>query len=279
MNYALAAGPAVNGAGAARPVAAGCHIFSGCGYPAPGLGSFDFAPIFKIGSIGVTKPMLICLLCAIIVVAFFWAAFSKPKLVPRGVQNIGEMGVLFVRDQILRPMTGKAGDKFLPYLVSLFFFIWVMNLMEVIPFFQFPVPSRIGFVWYLVAITWLTYMYVGFRTHGPVGFFRHLIPGDVPWWILPLLAPIVLISDIIIRPFTLGVRLFANMFAGHLLLLVFYIATWYFVSLSIGLAFAAGSLVMSLVITGFELLIQFLQAFIFTILTAFYIGDSMAEAH
>jgi F-type H+-transporting ATPase subunit a len=276
---ATAAGPAANGASPAHAVAAGCHIFSGCGYPAPGLGSFDFQPVFKIGSIAITKPSLICLLVAVIIVAFFWVAFAKPKLVPRGAQNIGELGVVFIRDQILRPMTGKKGDKYLPYLVSLFFFIWLMNIMEVIPFFQFPVPARIGFVWNLVAITWLTYMYVGFRTHGPIGFFRHLVPSGVPWWILPLLAPVVLASDIILRPFTLGVRLFANMFAGHLLLLVFYLATWYFFSLGIGLALAAGSFAMVLIITAFELLIQFLQAFIFTILTAFYIGDSMAEAH
>jgi F-type H+-transporting ATPase subunit a len=163
--------------------------------------------------------------------------------------------------------------------VSLFFFIWLMNLMEIIPFFQFPVPSRSGFVWYLVAITWLTYMYIGIRTHGPIGFFRHLVPSGAPWWILPLLAPVVLLSDIFLRPFTLGVRLFANMFAGHLLLLVFYFASWYFLSLSIGLAFAAGSFLLALAVTALELLIQFLQAFIFTILTAFYIGDSMAEAH
>ena len=279
---ATAAGPvggAASGAGAAHPVASGCHIFSGCGYPAPGLGSFDFQPIFKIGSFGFTKPMLIALLVAIIVVGFFWFAFSKPKLVPRGAQNVGEMGVLFIRDQILRPMTGKKGDKFLPYLVSLFFFIWLMNLMELIPFFQFPVPARSGFVWNLVVITWVSYMYIGIRTHGPIGFFRYLVPKGVPWWILPLLAPVVIVSDIILRPFTLGVRLFANMFAGHLLLLVFYLATWYFLSVGVGLVLAAGSFVMVLVITGFELLIQFLQAFIFTILTAFYIGDSMAEAH
>jgi F-type H+-transporting ATPase subunit a len=272
-------GSAANGASTAHPVASGCHIFTGCGYPAPGLGSFDFQPIFKIGSFGFTKPMMICLLVALIVVGFFWFAFGKPKLVPRGAQNVGEMGILFVRDQILRPMTGKKGDKYLPYLVSLFFFIWLMNLMEVIPFFQFPVPSRIGFVWNLVLITWATYMYVGMRTHGVIGFFKYLIPSGVPWWILPLLAPIVLISDIFLRPFTLGVRLFANMFAGHILLLVFYLATWYFLSFSVGLAFAAGSFVMVIVITGFEVLIQFLQAFIFTILTAFYIGDSMSEAH
>jgi F-type H+-transporting ATPase subunit a len=259
--------------------ASGCHIFSGCGYPAPSLDDFLFRPIFSIGLWHVTKPELLMVISVIAVVSFFWAAFSRPKLVPRGVQNLGELGVLFVRDQILRPMIGKKGDGFLPFLVSLFFFIWLMNMLEIIPVAQFPVPAHIGFVWCLVGLVWLTYMSVGIRVHGPLGFFRHMIPSGAPWWILPLLAPIVLFSDILVRPFTLGVRLFANMFAGHLLLLVFYLATWYFVSASLGAVFAVGSLAMTIVLTGFELLIQFLQAFIFTMLTAFYIGDAMETEH
>ncbi len=260
-------------------VASGCHIFSGCGYNAPGLGDFAFNPIFSIGPWHVTKPELLMVICVIIVVGFFWAAFAKPKLVPRGAQNLGELGILFVRDQILRPMTGKRGDKFLPFLVSLFFFIWIMNIMEVIPVAQFPVPAHIGFVWTLVGLVWLTYMSVGIRVKGPIGFFKGMIPEGVPWWIMWLLVPIIWFSDILVRPFTLGVRLFANMFAGHILLLVFYLATWYFFSASIGIVYAAGSLAMVIVLTGFELLIQALQAFIFTMLTAFYIGDSMETAH
>jgi F-type H+-transporting ATPase subunit a len=163
--------------------------------------------------------------------------------------------------------------------VSLFFFNWLMNLMEIIPVFQFPVPAHIGFVWVLVGLVWLTYVGVGIRAKGPVGFFTGMIPAGVPWWILWLLAPIIWFSDILVRPFTLGVRLFANMFAGHLLLLVFYLATWYFVSATFGLVYAAGGLAMVIIVTGFEMLIQFLQAFIFTILTAFYIGDSIESAH
>jgi F-type H+-transporting ATPase subunit a len=260
-------------------VAGGCHIFSGCGYNAPGLSDFIFKPIFSIGPWHVTKPELLMVISVVVVVGFFWAAFAKPKLVPRGAQNLGEIGIMFIRDQILRPMIGKRGDRFLPYLVSLFFFIWIMNIMEIIPVAQFPVPAHIGFVWTLVGLTWLTYMTVGIRVKGPVGFFKGMIPSGVPWWILWLLAPIIWFSDILVRPFTLGVRLFANMFAGHILLLVFYLSTWYFVSASIGIVYAAGSLAMVIVLTGFELLIQALQAFIFTILTAFYIGDSIESAH
>jgi F-type H+-transporting ATPase subunit a len=261
-------------------VASGCHLFSGCGYPAPSLNDFQFAPIFTIGSFSFTKPMLLALITLVVVLAFFWAAFAKPKLVPRGVQNLGEMGVFFVRDQILRPFLGKKGDGYLPFLVSLFFFIWIMNLWEVIPVAQFPVPARIGFAWILVAMVWLTYMTLGFVKQGPLNFLKHMsIPGEVPWWILPLLVPVELASNIIVRPFTLGVRLFANMFAGHLLLLVFYTATWYMASLSVGAFYAAGSLVMVIVVTAFELLIQFLQAFIFTTLTATYIAGSLEAAH
>lgn len=257
----------------------GCHILSGCGYPAPSLDDFQFKPIFTIGGVGVTKPMLLAVVCAAAVVAFFWAAFARPRLVPRGVQNIGELGLLFVRDQILRPSLGKSGDRFLPFLMSLFFFIWLMNLMEVIPVAQFPVTSRIGFTWCLVALVWLTFMYLGIRRQGPIGFFVNLVPPGTPWWILPLLAPILIISDIVLQTFTLGVRLFGNMFAGSLLIGVFTAATWYLAALNVYAIFAAGSFVMVVLLTAFELLIQFLQAFIFTTLTATYIARSLEPQH
>ncbi len=258
--------------------AGGCHIYSGCGYPAPGLDSFNFRPLFSIGSFHFTKPMLIAVICMLAVIAFFWAAFWKPKLIPRGVQNLGEIGILAVRDQILRPSLGKRGDSFLPFLVSLFFFIWLMNLMELIPVFQFPAMSRIGFVWSLTAMVYLTYLYLGFRHQGFPGYIKNMIPWEVPKFVLIILIPIELARFFIIQPFTLGVRLFANMFAGHLLLLIFTLATWYLASLSIGLFYAAGSFVMTIFVFLLELLIDLLQAFIFTTLTAVYIASSLEAA-
>ncbi len=268
--------------GSASVVAAGssgCHIFSGCGYPAPSLEDFDFRPIFSIGSFHFTKPMLIAVLCAAIVIVFFLAAFWRPKLVPRGVQNVGEVALLGVRDQILRPSLGPQGDGFLPFLTSLFFFIYLMNLMEIIPFFQFPATSRSAFPWSLVLMVYVTYLYLGFKHQGVLGYFRNMIPKDVPSWVLIILVPIEFARYFIVQPFTLGVRLFANMFAGHLLLLIFTLATWYLASLSIGLVFAATSAVMVLAVTGLEALIQLLQAFIFTTLTAVYIADSLEAGH
>lgn len=261
------------------------HVFSSshCGYPAPGYGpgttTYVFQPFFTVGSFAFTKPMLIALVCALLVVWFFWAAFSQPKLVPRGVQNVGEMGITFVRDQILRPMIGKRGDNYLPFLVALFFFIWLMNLMEIIPVAQFPPMSQIAFPAALMLMVYGTYNYLGIKHQGLGGYFRSMIPRGVPVGILLILAPVEILQYIIVRPFTLAVRLFANMFAGHLLLLIFTLATWYLLSLSVGLLFSVTSFVLTIVITAFELLIQALQAFIFTILTAQYIGGSLEAGH
>jgi F-type H+-transporting ATPase subunit a len=259
--------------------AGGCHIFSGCGYPAPGIQDFDFKTMFTIGDFHFTKPILIAILCAISVIVFFGAAFWRPTVVPRGVQNLAEIGILAVRDQILRPSLGRRGDSYLPFLVSLFFYIWLMNLMELIPFFQFPSMSRIGFVWPLVLMVYMLYWYLGFKNQGVWGYFKTMIPPGVPWFILPILIPVEFARFVVVQPFTLGVRLFANMFAGHLLLTIFYLATWYMLSLSVGLLYFVGSAFMVVFVFLLELLVDLLQAFIFTTLTATYIADSLERAH
>ena len=260
--------------------ASGCHLFSGCGYPAPSISDFYFRPIFTIGSFQFTKPMLLALVSGAIILTFFFVAFRKPKLVPRGAQNVGELGILFVRDQILRPQLGKKGDRYLPFLVSIFFFVWVMNVFGIIPLIEFPATSRIAFPAALAFIVWVTYITIGMKSKGPIGYFRQMaVPQGAPWWILPLLAPIELFSNILVRPFTLTIRLMANMLAGHLLLLVFGLASWYLFSASIGLLYATTSFVLTIILTGLEVLIQALQAFIFATLTAFYISDAMETAH
>jgi F-type H+-transporting ATPase subunit a len=259
------------------------HIFSSahCGYPGPNYPAptFQFAPFFTIGSFSFTKPMLLALVSTVAVLAFFWAAFAKPKIVPGTAQNLGEMGIEFVRDQILRPMIGKRGDSFLPFLVSLFFFIWVMNLMEIVPIAQFPPMALIGFPAALMLMVYVTYTYLGIKHQGLGGYFKNMIPKDVPPFVLGMLAPVEILQYLIIRPFTLAVRLFANMFAGHILLLIFTIATWYLFSLSVGLLLSVASFALTIVLTAFEMLIQALQAYIFTILTAQYIGGSLEASH
>lgn len=258
--------------------AGGCHIFSGCGFPAPGLQDFNFQTWFKIGAWGVTKPEVVAILCALIVIVFFWVAFAKPKLVPGKTQSLGELSILFVRDQIMRPQLGKKGDKYLGYIASMFFFIALCNLMELVPVIQFPVMSRIGFVIPLVLIMYITYWYLGFKTKGFTGYFKSWIP-HAPLFILPLLIPIEILKYVVIQPFTLCIRLFANMFAGHLLLSIFMVATWYLTSLSIGLVYAAGSLFMVFFVFLLELLVDVLQAFIFVTLISGYMADSLEYQH
>jgi F-type H+-transporting ATPase subunit a len=259
--------------------ASACHLFSGCGFPAPGLQDFNFKPLFTVGSFHFTKPMLIAVLCTVAVIAFFWAAFWKPKLVPRGVQNLGELGILAVRDQILRPSLGRRGDTYLPFLVTLFFYIFLFNVMELIPVLQFPPMSKTGFVVPMVLIVYVLYLYLGFKHQGGWGYLRNMVPSGVPLFILPILIPVELLRFFIIQPATLGIRLFANMFAGHLLLAIFMIATWYLASLSIGLLFAVGSAVMVVFVFLLELLVDVLQAFIFTTLAAVYIASSLEAQH
>ena len=173
-----------------------CHLFgsNGCGFShvSPGAEDFDFSnrPWFHIGSYGVTKPTLLVVLITVVMVAFFWAAFNKPRMVPRGVQNVGEVAYLFVRDRIARDSMGKQGDKYVPFLLSLFFFVWLMNVMSFVPGIQFPVSSIIAFPAALAGMVWLTYMYAGFKRHG-LGYFRVLgVPSGVPMGILFILTPI-----------------------------------------------------------------------------------------
>lgn len=260
--------------------ASGCHIFSGCGYPAPSISDFYFKPIFTVAGIQITKPIVLAVLAAVIILTFFYVAFRKPKLVPRGTQNLGELGVLFVRDQILRQQLGKKGDRYLAFIVALFFFVWIMNVFSLIPLIQFPATSRFAFPVALSLIVWVTYITIGIKSKGPIGYFKQMaVPEGAPWWILPLLSPVELFSNILVRPFTLAIRLFANMLAGHLLLLVFGLASWYLFSLSIGLLFAATSFLLTIILTGLEVLITALQAFIFATLTSFYIADAMETSH
>ncbi len=265
--------------GAIAAPAGGCHIFNGCGFPAPGLQDFEWKPLFTIGSFSFTKPMLLAILSAIVVIAFFWAAFRKPNLIPGRTQSLGEIAVLAVRDQILRPSLGRKGDSYLPFLVSLFFFIYIMNLMELIPIAQFPVTSRIGFVWPLVFIVYFLYLYLGFKHQGAWGYIRNMIPPGVPAGVYIILVPVELLRFFVFQPFTLGVRLFGNMFAGHLLLTIFTLATWYMLSLSVGLLYSAGSFALAIFVFLLETLVTLLQAFIFTTLTATYIASSVEPAH
>ncbi|WP_328304093.1 MULTISPECIES: F0F1 ATP synthase subunit A [unclassified Streptomyces] len=259
-----------------------CHIFDGCGFPAPGLHSFLFQPIFGDGdsSLYFNKTMLLALLGTVVIVGFFWAAFRKPKVVPGKLQMVAEAGYDFVRRGIVYETLGKKeGEKYVPLMVSLFFFVWILNVWSIVPLAQFPVTSIISYPAALAAIVYVIWMSVTFKRHGFVGGFKNLTGYDKSLGpVLPMVMVIEFFSNVLVRPFTHAVRLFANMFAGHTLLLLFTIASWYLLN-GIGIAYAGVSFVMVLVMTAFELFIQAVQAYVFVLLACSFIQGALAEHH
>ncbi|MFJ3926793.1 F0F1 ATP synthase subunit A [Streptomyces sp. NPDC090022] len=259
-----------------------CHIFDGCGFPAPGLHSFLFEPIFGDANSNVyfNKTMLLALLGSVIIVGFFWAAFRKPKMVPGKLQMVAEAGYDFVRRGIVYETLGKKeGEKYVPFMVATFFFVWIMNLWSIIPIAQFPVTSVIAYPAALALIVYVMWMSVTFKRHGFVGGLKNLTGYDKSLGgILPLVMLIEFFSNVIVRPFTHAVRLFANMFAGHTLLLLFTIASWYLLN-GIGIAYAGVSFVMVVVMTAFELFIQAVQAYVFVLLACSFLQGAVAEHH
>jgi F-type H+-transporting ATPase subunit a len=168
---------------------------------------------------------------------------------------------------------------FLPFLATLFFFIFLGNILEVVPFISFPLNSRIAFPMVMAIVAWVIYNTVGIRKHGFFGYMKIvLFPPGVPPLLKPFLAVIEFISVILVRPLTLSVRLFANMVAGHFLLAVFFLGT---ITLITAFPYILGvvSFGLGVVLVGFEIFVAALQAFIFSVLTASYIGGAMAEEH
>ncbi len=265
-----------------------CHFENAdnpCGFPAPGSEIFFFDDVisteFAGTVIGINKVTILIVVAVILVLGFFLYAFRRPQLVPKGSQNVGEVGYLFIRDGIARDVIGKEGDKFVPFLFSFFFLVWIFNFLGIVPFAQFPITSVFAIPVAFALIVYLTWVPLGVYRQGFGGFFKGMLfPPGVPKPMYVLLAPIEFISNIIVRPFTHAVRLFANMFAGHLLIATFSIAAFYLLSFTVvGLLGAAASFVMAVALTAFEILIQALQAYIFTLLTAVYIGGALHAEH
>jgi F-type H+-transporting ATPase subunit a len=262
-----------------------CHLMSGCGFPAPGAEIFLFDDIFTVQLAGLeagfSKVTVLLLLGVVLVVGFFSYAFRKPKLVPRGAQNVGEVGYVFIRDGIAKETIGHGGEKFVPFLFSFFFLVWILNFFGILPGAQLPATSIFAIPVAFALIVYFTWVPLGMIKQGPIKFFTNMMfPPGVPKAMYVLLAPIELISNILVRPFTHAVRLFANMFAGHLLLATFSIAAFYLISASvIGILGSIASFTVTVALTAFEAFIQALQAYIFTLLAAVYIGSALHAEH
>ena len=241
------------------------------------------AILFKGTPFAVNKVVLLMWAAVAIVFLMFWAAgrrASSGQLVPSGLQSVVESGIDFVRNDIILQTMGPAGLPWTPFLVTMFFFIFFTNIFEVIPFIQFPVNARMALPAFMAIMVWVIFNVVGIRSQGLGGYFKSMLfPPGVPKFLLPLVALIEFISTIFVRPFSLAVRLFANMLAGHLLLVTFAVLSAALFTKSILAIILPLPFAMLVLLTGFEILVAVLQAFIFTILTAVYIGGAMHPEH
>jgi F-type H+-transporting ATPase subunit a len=212
----------------------------------------------------------------VLLLLFFVAASRKTKLVPSGIGNLAEAGVEFVRNGVCVDIMGPEGKKYFPFIGTMFFFVLFNNLIGNIPP-ALPGTGTVGTTFTWAIVVFIFYNAIGVKAVG--GFFKYIksfVPSGTPFWLAPLIFVIELISHFL-RPFTLGIRLFANMYAGHIMLGVFAI----FMALALEHFTASSALVlplsflMQVILRAFELFVAVLQAYIFAILTAVYINGAL----
>ncbi|HET8739212.1 MAG TPA: F0F1 ATP synthase subunit A [Acidimicrobiia bacterium] len=235
----------------------------------------------------VNRTMLYILLAAFVVIGLLYATYRKPRLVPTKFGVAMESLVDFVRNDIAIGVIGPGGEKYAPYLLALFLFILVGNFFGITPFIMFPLGSRMAIPAFLALVTYFIFVIVGFKKQGLAYLGHTLWPPGVPTALKPLIGLIELVSIFVVRPFSLAVRLFANLVAGHTMLAlllgsgVFFIYAGATGMISPLKAFLVGPLwfIFGMAIFTLELLVLALQAYIFTLLSAVYIESSLHPAH
>ena len=229
------------------------------------------------------KISLIAVMAVVIsTVIFLLAARQDHNEAPRGVRNLAESIVEFIENGVIMQTMGRDGLGWTPFLLSMFLFIYLCNVPGIIPFLQMPATARMAVPLFLALLVWVIYNATGIKHQGFGGYFKStLFPPGVPKALYILVTPIEFISAIIVRPFSLAVRLFANMMAGHILLVTFAVLSEALFQAKDKVLIPVGILPMFMLIflTGFEVLVAFLQAYIFVILTAVYIGGAAHPEH
>lgn len=246
---------------------------------------FPGALLFGDTPFEIDRLIFVRLVMTVLLLAFFYFGLRRARIVPRGLQNMVEYGMDFVRLYVGEEILGKEqGRRFMPLLMTVFFMVLALNLSSIIPFLNISSDGLIGPPLVLAVLSYISFNYAGIKKHGVFRFFKStLVIPNVPWPLLILLVPIEFVSTFIIRPFTLTVRLMANMLSGHILLVLFFGATqFFFFGEAAGWLrpFGAATLIVGFVMTLFELLIIVLQAYIFVMLTAVYIDLALhADEH
>jgi F-type H+-transporting ATPase subunit a len=250
------------------------------GFKPPGVADFNLPPIFGDNPY-TTKPIFLAFLSVILISVFFIAASRKALIMPSKLQFAGESVYGFVRNNLGQEIIGREFMRFVPYLFTLFTFILTNNVFGIVPFLQFPTMSRVSFAYVLAMLTFFVFHYVGIKHKGLLPYLKEIMfPPGVPKPIYIVLTPIEISTYLLVRPLTLSLRLFANMFAGHLLLLVFFLGGDHLLQGVIGLKLVAPfAFAFGIALTFFEFMVQCLQAYIFTLLTAMFIAGALADEH
>ncbi len=255
----------------------------GEGFPAPTL--HDFFPeqlLFAGTPFAMTRITVLMLLMTAVLAIVVIAAFARPKLVPTGLQNVAEYAIDGMDRGITGEILGKRGRNYSPYFMAMFFLILFWNSTGILPLMHIPVTSVIGVPIVFAAVAYVIFNVAGIRKFGLAKYMKATVaPGGIPKALYLLVIPIEFVSTFIVRPFTLAIRLMANMMSGHLLLVLFYSATSYFLLEVTGVlkGVAIVSYAAGFAFTLFEVLIIFLQAYIFTLLTAVYIDGALSADH
>lgn len=228
----------------------------------------------------VNKVVILMWLSAAIVFGFFWVAGRAKAMVPTGAQNIAEATVDFIRNGVIMQTMGPHGLPWTPFMLTLFMFIMVGNVWGIIPVAQMPTNARIAFPALMAIVVYVLYHFMGIKEQGLGHYLKNtlILPG-VPKAMHALLVPIEFITAFFTQPLSLAVRLFANMLAGHLLLVSFGVITAAVFTASITAVIWPFSFALLVGLTVFEILVVFLQAFIFTMLAGVYIAKATSSEH
>ncbi|WP_432564704.1 F0F1 ATP synthase subunit A [Kineococcus sp. SYSU DK003] len=251
------------------------------GYTAPNQDIF-WQPLIGSGAFAITRPAIVFALSAVLIIWLLLAGTKRLAVVPGKKQMAMEAVYGFVRNTIGRDIIGsKEFRKFVPLLFTFFTVILVNNLFGVIPPIQYPTMGRIAFPLALTIMLYLTYHYVGIKKKGFAGYFAGVVPHGLPKPIVPLVFLLEVLSIVVIQPVTITLRLFGNMFAGHLILVLFITgAEHMLLHGGFGLKLlSVPTIGMAFALTLFELFVEFLQAYVYTMLAATFIASALADEH
>lgn len=270
---AEAAGTAPHGGGGVAELLEH-HILNSNAIEVPFFGEVHLPHIELFGiDISITKHVVMMWLASLILILLFVIAFRKRSNVPKGLAAILEMMVQFVRDEIAVKNIGEEGKKFTSYLLTTFFFILTCNLLGLIPYGS-TATGNIGVTAALAGLAFLVIQVSGMVKYGPVRHFTNLIPHGINPLLLPMIIPVEILG-MFTKPFALCIRLFANMTAGHVIILCLLSIIFVLKTILV----APASVAFAIFIYLLELLVAFIQAYIFTMLTSLFIGMSVHPQH